>query len=312
MYIEINEQLLTLKEKINEKNRYERLLLQTRQKLQSESQKLKELTKILSKEKYDVKRLEGVSITSLFYNVLGTKEQKLDKERQEFIAAKLKHDSSQSSIKVLERDISHFESRFTALGNPEEEYDALLKEKEQLLMKVKSKELLNIINQLSNLSAIRKELDEAISAGDEVRHELANVLNNLKSAKNWGTFDLVGGGILATAVKHSKMDDAKQSVQKVQYLMHKFQRELSDLSGRSKFDLGVELSSFETFGDYFFDGLIFDWVVQSKINRSHQNVNNVEKDISDLVFKLCKKRNDIKKQISSLEDKRKTFIEEIK
>lgn len=57
-------------------------------------------------------------------------------------------------------------------------------------------------------------------------------------------------------------------------------------------ELGIDLhlSEFETFADYFFDGLIIDWLVQSKINRSleqaEQQLNRVNSTVRTLRGKL--------------------------
>ncbi|MCK7500717.1 MAG: hypothetical protein MZW92_68775 [Comamonadaceae bacterium] len=47
--------------------------------------------------------------------------------------------------------------------------------------------------------------------------------------------------------------------------------------------MGVEISSFEKFADYLFDGLIFDWIVRSKINRSLDAAREMHARMSALV-----------------------------
>ena len=42
-------------------------------------------------------------------------------------------------------------------------------------------------------------------------------LESIRKAQNWGTFDMLGGGLLVTALKHSKMNDAKALIHDVQY-----------------------------------------------------------------------------------------------
>ena len=81
---------------------------------------------------------------------------------------------------------------------------------------------------------------------------------------------MLGGGLLATAAKHSHMDEARDAAYHIQNLLLRFRRELADVQGLSG-TLVEEVGSFETFADYFFDGLIVDWVVQSKIDRSLDN-----------------------------------------
>ena len=38
---------------------------------------------------------------------------------------------------------------------------------------------------------------------------LDSVLSSLESAEGWGTWDLLGGGLISDLAKHSHIDDAK-------------------------------------------------------------------------------------------------------
>ena len=59
------------------------------------------------------------------------------------------------------------------------------------------------------------------------------------------------------------MEDAKRA-------LHRFRGELADV-GRSA-DLNIDIGSFLSFADFFFDGLVADWLVQSKIRKGRQKV----------------------------------------
>ena len=54
-----------------------------------------------------------------------------------------------------------------------------------------------------------KEIQEAIQAANHALACLSQADTYLQSAKNWGLFDMLGGGALTTFFKHSKMDDAR-------------------------------------------------------------------------------------------------------
>jgi len=59
----------------------------------------------LRRKKRDVDQLEGMNLTNLFYSILGTKEERLEKERQEYLAAKLKYDQCRDELDALEKEI---------------------------------------------------------------------------------------------------------------------------------------------------------------------------------------------------------------
>ena len=74
-----------------------------------------------------------------------------------------------------------------------------------------------------------KELQEAISAGERALRSLQAAQDKLDSANNWGIFDMLGGGFIASLVKHSKMDEAKADMEDAKYDLKAFQRELKDV-----------------------------------------------------------------------------------
>lgn len=309
MFEDLNQKLAEVKERLREKERLDGLISKTRHRLEEEKGRLQELSSRMNHEALDVKRLEGISLTAMFHRVLGTQEDKLDKERQEFLAAKLKHDHCRASVASLEREIVSLNTRLQRLGDPESEYNVLLTEKEKLIIDEAEKRLIDLIHQIVDSKAQRKELIEALESGRAALCELDTMISFLKSAKGWGTFDLVGGGIIATAVKHSKLDKAKQCVHDVQDRLRRFHDEISDVEAGAGSDLVMEIDGFITFADYFFDGLIFDWVVQSKIHRSLNNTMDMHKRVSILIDRLQSRFDRVQDEIENLEKEKRDFIE---
>jgi hypothetical protein len=265
---EIDKCLFESRETLRAKQKLEINLGEARKSLATERARLRDLGAILKKEEADVRRLEGLSLTAMFHQFLGSKEDRLDKERQEMFTAKLKYDQCAHEVSSLERDIGHLEGRIAALGNPEDEYARVLEEKETRIGGAARAEVVRLTEKLADLDSDVKEYGEAVAAGEEVVAGLDRVIAYFKSAGNWGVVDLLGGGLIVTAVKHSKIDKAKAAIHEVQSRMGRFQRELADLRTRPDSPLRIEISSFEKFADFLIDGLIFDWIVQSKIRKS--------------------------------------------
>ena len=117
-----------------------------------------------------------------------------------------------------------------------------------------------------------KEIQEAIQAANHALACLRQADAYLQSAKNWGLFDMLGGGALTTFFKHSKMDDARYEMERAKRALQGFRKELADVDQR--LHLSLEIGDFLTFADYFFDGLIADWLVQSKIQDAKAQVEN--------------------------------------
>ena len=269
------------------------------------------MSAILAKEKCDVDKLHKLSLAALFFETLGNREQKIQKEQQEFLSAKLKYDNCKSSIASIIREIAHIEYEIKRLGNPESEYDKIINDKESILKAENNSGYIQFVDRMAKLKSQINELREALTAGDEVKSELSKVIGYLKSAGNWGTIDMLGGGLVTTALKHSKIDGAKRSVHQVQYLMERFYRELADVERIPNSALEIQIGSFDTFADYFFDGLIFDWMVQSKINRSLENSRKVETEITRILNILKNELLNLQNDMKRVEQEKTKFIENI-
>ncbi len=66
--------------------------------------------------------------------------------------------------------------------------------------------------------------------------------------------------------------------------LHVFQRELRDVTVQA--DLRMDIGDFLVFADFFFDGLVADYLVQSKISDAREEVaqaiRQVERILADL------------------------------
>lgn len=116
-----------------------------------------------------------------------------------------------------------------------------------------------------------KEIREAVYAVDTTLNHLQKAKEYLGSASNWGVFDMLGGGFITTMIKRGKMNDASACLEAAKNSVISLKKELNDVHQSIEVDLDV--GSFLTFADYFFDGLIADWLVQSKINDAQRQVN---------------------------------------
>lgn len=131
-----------------------------------------------------------------------------------------------------------------------------------------------------------KEINEAIDSGERALVSLRAAQEKLNSARNWGIFDMFGGGLLADIIKHSKMNDASAYMEEAKRDLLVFQKELQDV--QETIDLKVDVDGFLTFADFFFDGIIMDYMVQSKIAEARKQIEQalplVEGLVNDLKY----------------------------
>ena len=185
--------------------------------------------------------------------ILGSKEAQLEKERQEHLAAKLRYDECRSEIDPW-RKKSGTPLNSWPCWKAWRPVPELLDEKEAVIMSGKCSQarlLLELSEKLGELKANQKELQEANEAGKHALAQLQKVQDSLGSAEAWGFWDMLGGGLIATAVKHCRIDDARQHVHSAQQALHRFIRELKDVDPHLQTDITIDISGFATFADYF-------------------------------------------------------------
>lgn len=129
-----------------------------------------------------------------------------------------------------------------------------------------------------------KERQEAIDAGNHALYSLRAAQDQLNSAKNWGIVDLLGGGLITSLVKRSKMDDAQRNMEQAKRDLQTFSKELRDVSQYISLDFNNEV--FLRFADYFFDGVVADWLVQDRINNARQQVDEAIRRVEQILRQL--------------------------
>ena len=306
----VSDRLGIAKANVRQKNKLN-AMLRSAQKLLCDAQgRQTTLRHALAKEKSDVDALTGLNITGLFLTMLGSKEERLEKERQELVAAQLKFDQINETVEELKQDVRHLEDDLSGFGDADAEYERVLVEKENYLIENDqgaASQLLELTQQIADLTADRKELNEAAHAGQSALSSVKDIESTLASAANWGTLDMFGGGMLTTMAKHSKMDSAKSEARIAQRKLLQFEEELADADQRLQ--MSLEISGFSKFADFFFDGLIADWVVQSRINQAKEECSRVVARVK-AALRQCKQRlASVESEISTRVEQKREMVE---
>lgn len=227
----------------------------------------------LKKEQQDVEQLRSMGLINLFYTLLGTKGDRLDEQQKEVVEATLKYEEAAATVTDMSKEIIDLEEKLSGLGNLEAEYELIVKEKERLIHDTDSpmsQSIYEIVELKAEARVYLREVNEAIAAGEAVLHSLYLAQDSLGSAGRWGAWDMLGGGMISTAIKHSRINDSQEHIHDAQRNMRHLYKELQDIEKHIEvyFDTGGILK----FADFFFDGLIVDWVVQGRIRNSEEQV----------------------------------------
>lgn len=128
-----------------------------------------------------------------------------------------------------------------------------------------------------------KERREAVYAGERALDSLYEAQNQLRKARNWGIYDILGGGFFSSLIKHSKIDNARTCIERAKYDLQSFSRELQDVS----YDLDVDIGGFLTFFD-FMDSFFADILVQSRISNASRRVDEAIDKVQEILSSLRK------------------------
>lgn len=274
--------------------------------------KVDETAQSFRKEQDDVDKLEKGGVHAFLLTLIGHKEERLDKERREALAAKLQYDQARSDLEYLENKLNGLIRERDGLRDAPEQLEALWTEKAELVKAMGGQtgaRLVELDRQLSGVTHQQKEVQEALSAGENAKRLLGQVQDDLDSARSWGTWDMLGGGLIATMAKHDRLDSAQSSIRAAQRALSDFRTELADVSQLQV--PNIQIGEFATFADYFFDGIFSDWYVQSSIKKAQEGVSEVHMKLTAALRDLEAASQDLNDQQASLKREREELLDSV-
>lgn len=304
-----DQQLGRLQEEVARKERLKKQLPELYAQRKSMREQVRALERQRKDEQADVDRLEGHSLAAFFYDVVGKKEEKLDKERAEAHAARVKYEAAAHTLAAVEREIADAEEAWASLQDCEAQYAETLKAKAAALRAAGSRsaeEITDCEARIAQLKAREKELDEAVAAARNALRTAQDVMDSLDSAEGWGTWDLLGGGLMADLVKHDHLDQAQALVEQLQRDLLRLKTELADVEIQA--ELVVRIDGFMRFADFFFDGLFADLAVLDHIDQSQRQLQDVMGQIQSILDSLRNTRGREETELTRLCQRRDQLI----
>lgn len=310
MFEELNSKLEQSRQNIGKYQRLGSKLTDYHKQLNELEDKKTNLQTELKKEERDYDNLLKKSLNNLFLEMLGKMEAREQKEYQDVIAVKLKLEETENQLINLKSSIHQLEEERASLYGCEREYEELSRLKYRQLSEnnaESAEKIHSFEEQIQSIKCNLIEIMEAEAAGRAVLGKIEIAEKNLDSAHGWGTWDILGGGLISDVMKHSYLDDAQAAVNSIQTLLHHFHTELADI--KLDENLSVQIDGFTKFADFFFDGIFSDWAVQSRINSSIEDIASLHSNIDRVMDKLNALRKTAESNLISTEEQLKNFIE---
>ena len=128
------------------------------------------------------------------------------------------------------------------------------------------------------------EINEAIEAGRDAQMRLHRIQETLRSAKGWGIYDLLGGGLISGMMKRIRMEKAQQQIEELRGSLKRFNSELKDVQVQC--NASAELSEWLNITDLVFDDPLSDWLSLSKIKDAKAEIDRTAEEVTALLAKL--------------------------
>ena len=118
----------------------------------------------------------------------------------------------------------------------------------------------------------RDVVNRALPLVREAAYLLEQAQDRLDSARRWGVWDILGGGLISTLIKHGRTDDANDCIREAGRLMERVQ---AMLPGARVGDAPVDEGGFGRVADVIFDGFFADIYMQGRINDQREAVDKM-------------------------------------
>lgn len=212
---------------------------------------LKERKLHLEYEEGDVAELESSNFKSLFYTVIGKKQEKLNREVDEAEAAKREYEAVADELATAQKAVRKAEAELRMLSNCEKEYDTAVREQSALLkerLRYADPKLLDRINGLEEEIAFCRKLQEqlalAIEEGEKAEYLAEAVLESLRQAADESIHD-------RNMAMHEELDEAQARLESLQHQLERFNAYLRDREIQA--DMQIAFTGAARYMDILFD-----------------------------------------------------------
>lgn len=313
MWTQLQERQATLKFEINKRDKELRKQKVLEEQLETVLDKKRRYLKELKAEQKGVDSLDRFSIINMIRTWTGKQDEVREKELLELATVEAKFREVEKMLADLESDVRDNETELQKLDwqSLDLQWEQLIKEKEQWIFQNNEEEarkLEQLYEEKTIVVTSIREVEEALVAGKKAKMALKKALKSLDNAEGYSTWDtFLGGGLLATALKHSELNESENAIHEAQLALQRFQTELLDVQQIQATNLMVERDTFVTFADYVFDDIFSAWSIHSKI---HASVDRIERTVSEL-SKICNQLEEMKSESEEKRGKVESDIEQI-
>lgn len=305
------QQLLTLINQRNERNRLTRLLTDAQAALTRQQAQRTALYDQLIREQTDVDQLKGLSWSNLYYTLLNRKQERLTREEAEAVEAQLAYADSEENVQQAEQVVTDLTRQVAQFSAVDDQYEALLAQKRavvHLRWDEVGRQYDQLVKQVEEADRQVTETKEALVAGRAVLDELFETNKLLMEARQMGYMDMFNVPF-ASWTKLNKLDQVRDRTRSLNEALYRFKREYRDVGQSIQHDVSVD--DWDRVGDIFFDNIFSDIATQSRIDRALATVEQLHQTIIPLVDELANQLKPLNDSLAGKADALRVFLEQV-
>jgi hypothetical protein len=244
----------------------------------------------LELEQADVESWSGSGLKVILWRVIGRLDDRQHTEGEQLVDAATDYAEKQSAADALVAEYERLvaqQRRFQLLaggldGARTRAQSAVIAARPDLVDAMASTG-----QRATEARALETEIDEAHTACRSALDAAQLASNQFRKAQSLGTYDLLGGGIIASAAKRNRVEGGLHHLDTMHRAIDRLRCEVADLPQNVLVPAGLEtLSSPWTF-DVWFDNLFSDWAMQNRIKDTAKKVNDARASLSKLESSLA-------------------------
>ncbi len=265
-----------------------------------------ELEKSNQKEQSYIKKLQGTTITSVFYSLIGKKEEKLNEKWKEASVMKAKYATAERELRNLEAEIQKAEEELSQIIDCEKQLDTYIEECYALLRsgKVAGFSEITILEQESVMLENKLlTVQETIALGKDLEWDVHNILvilgivESIKTAMRELRVGSAGN-------LYEYIDKAQTAVVKLQDKLVVFRKKLHELSIDTEIEVDVDafmhVLDVPTLATLDYMSMLF--AIVDRVAIVSENFRPIEKQLGETMQKLYALEAEVRQSILDTRD----------
>lgn len=127
---------------------------------------------------------------------------------------------------------------------------------------------------------MQKELRDIKLQADHVLRLIDEALDKIKSASNWGIYDVIAGGMVSSMIKRERMKESNRLMEEIGLALNKLKKEYGDIAWQLPERLSLDLTS--ELLDVWFDNIFTDLSVQSNLSKQKDQLVKLSQQVKEL------------------------------